>query len=300
MTVTADAPLAGDYTIQQDSYYKAEIFYGDDGGARNDFGGGIQNMWTRVSGGNVQIGLDGSFNGGASIMIVNGVVYYSAYEETPTITLIEGTTGANAGAVLVAFKVTGTLQTAAHVDLQDDSLEDVTYELIYLFCNCQLIWIKNSIILANSLSDVENIAILRSMYVDAYFSHQSYQYGATQAEEVVQDRDLSAEFATKKYLCYYDITSNDGIAYHIVDETFQNIETPVFLLEDEVTTEVMALYPDNSGTGTVYIAGTETITSFIQVDDFTADAADDEVTAKNKDLELQTALTQTITENVSF
>lgn len=297
LTVTADDPAAGDYKVVQDSYYRVEIDYSK--------GGCIFNLWTRVSGGDVRIGKTDATNIGIVLVNKNGTFYESQHELTPTITEVEGVTGANAGAVLVAFKVTGIIESVAHAALQDNSAVDVTYEKVYVFCDCQLIRMNLSYTLANNCDNIRLSWFSgNNAMVDGYFSHQGYKYGTTHTVETLQDRNLGANWATKLYQCFFDITSNDGIVIHFISEDVQNLESSYWGLDDEAATDSLNMRPDNSGNNTNYTADTESMYYWIQIDDFTeADGVNDEFgddPAHRKSQELQSTVSDTAQVQVTF
>jgi hypothetical protein len=290
LTVTADSPAANDYKIVQDTYYRVEIDY--------SMGGSIQNIWTRVSGGDVQIGKVNEVSAGV-IYFNDGTSYRSDYEATPTITQVEGTTGANAGAVLVAFKVTGDIS-----DITPTPLANATFEIIYVFCDCQLIYYDMSVIFAAQINGLDWFSWSGGFFTDAYFSHQSHKYGSTHWVGVVQDQILDVNYPTAKYMCYFDITSNDGIAIHIIDDNSYTPSTPAWWILDDPTHELFLFYPDNASSSRNYPAATYNIVRYIQIDDFSLSDGnnddDGDKEAHDKNTELLTTLTQTIIETVVF
>ncbi len=282
LTVTADSPNAGDYTVQQDDYYKTEITVN---GANAYQGGNLLNLWTRVSGANVQIGAANAFYGAFIWLNQAGVDFYSYNEQAPTVVLAED------GPVLAAIKVSGVIEDVGNNPLQDSGATNVTYGIIYLFCDCQLFYVKVRFDCANQLNNIQRVGLNESYYVNAYFSHQSYLFTGTQAEEAVQDRDLSVNWASKQYICYFDPTSDDGVAVHFTDENVRLEDSQLKL--NEAATEQMQIRPDNSGDNDNMDADTYDMEIWFQIDDFSLDVAATEVTAYTKSNELQAATSQT-------
>lgn len=295
LTVTADTPAIGDFQILQDDYYKIDIDYSS--------GGTLYNINSRVSGGNILVGtkfFDTRLRGIAN-------TYSSLGDTAPTITQVEGTTGANAGAVLAAFKVSAKLYSGG-ATLKDDSGVEIVAVSKYIFCDCQLVYCKYELIFQNNFTTVNGSGSGGIPYgidcVDGYFSHISYKYSSTHVVKTIQDdTTLNGKNTSQKYTCFFDITSNDGIALHytyldgIYLITDWNTDWNAFDQGPDYTYGIWWNYAGQSTEN--YLAGTMYIEFVWQIDDFTeADGNNDDdgdQPAHRKNTELLTSLIQSLT-----
>jgi len=137
-------------------------------------------------------------------------------------------------------------------------------------------------------------------YIEDYFDYCSYKYASTHWVGGRQTVELGANWNTKKYLCFFDITSNDGHACHYISESLNchGLETQRWALKDAVTTDYMIDNGDNSGTDSTYNAGTDSVEIYNQIDDFTeADGVNDDdgdQPAHRKNNELLASVSQSI------
>lgn len=280
LTVTFDNPAAGDYTIQQDDFYKGILDRSDTAARKYVF----SDFYTRVSGVDVRIsdGITLLWFTQFTMIQPPNPWYYTMLDDAATLNLVEGSVGANAGAVLVAFEVNRVfrnVQGIAGNSLQDDLGEDITVKTVYIFCNCNLIDVIATITLNNTTTGITHLYPPQSYISNNYFAKQSYKYSNTHVVEALQDRILDAEYDNKKYSCYFDIIKNDGVVFHYVSEDLQShgSESPWWRMGENPASENIDIRTDQSGTADNYIAGDNIYNWWIQCDDFTeADGNNDD------------------------